>query len=66
MRGSAVDNPLDDRVGCDAFALGGETDHDPVPQDRRGERADVLGRAWREYRRYRSSAIRADVPPAFE
>ena len=29
----------------------------------RALRADVLGRAWREYRRYRSSAIRADVPP---
>ena len=32
----------------------------------RAQSADVLGRAWREYRRYRSSAIRADVPPAFE
>ena len=29
----------------------------------RAQSADVLGRAWREYRRYRSSAIRADVPP---
>ena len=40
--GGGFDESLDDRVGGHALALGGEADHDPVPQHRRGEGLDVF------------------------
>ncbi len=42
--GDRVDQPLDDRVGVDALRRRVEVGHDPVPQDRLGERLDVLDR----------------------
>src|SRR3954447_26576418 len=40
----ALDQPIDDRVGVDTFGLGVEIRHDAVPQDRLGERLNVLDR----------------------
>src|SRR5580698_8987318 len=38
LRGSRFNQLLDDMVRRDPFALGREIDHDPVPQNRSGQR----------------------------
>ena len=42
--GVICEQPVDDVVGRDPFALGGEVDHQPMPQHRLGQGLDVVGR----------------------
>src|SRR5688500_15957095 len=42
--GSDAEDFVDNRVGVDPFALGGEVHDQPVPQHRLSERLDVFGR----------------------
>src|SRR5262245_5926557 len=44
VRGGDFQEVVDDVVGGDTFALGGEIHHQPVPQHRFGERLNVLDR----------------------
>src|SRR4051794_10736323 len=42
--GDRLDQPTHDVVGLQALGLGVEVGHDPVPEDRAGDRPDVVGR----------------------